>query len=222
MHVSLVIVLFFVLLLMAILVYGMALKTKENYIRILFIYLVVDFLMTVLSICLVTLGGLDNNLFLFHLFTPVEYVIMCLLFNSILSDRRVKKIIRLSIPCFIALSIYFSVFIQKIRDNNSYITIIESVLIICWTLLFLREVLLLKQVTVLHRYPLFWISVGILFYFTETLVIEGLLDYMIKHSMELARRTYRISFIFKYLLFLSLTAGAYYRIGTKKLAENQG
>jgi hypothetical protein len=65
---------------------------------------------------------------------------------------------------------------------------------------------------VLYQYPLFWISAGILVYFTETLVIEGLLDYLIKHSMELARQAYKISYIFKYLLLLSFTIGAWYQV----------
>ncbi len=65
----------------------------------------------------------------------------------------------------------------------------------------------------LVRYPLFWIGLGILVYFTETMVINGLLDYMVKHSMGLARRAYGVSYIFMYLLFLSLTLGAWCRIG---------
>jgi hypothetical protein len=220
MHGNWVVILFFFFLSAAILTYGLALRSGKPYVRIVFLYLVLDLLTMVLSLSLTTIWRVDNNLFLFHIYTPLEYMVICLFFLETLSDRMVKKIVGWSIPFFIALSIVFSLFVQKVRENNSYINIIESILIICWTLLFFKEVLQLRQATVLYKYPLFWVSGGILVYFTETMVINGLLAYMVRHSMELARLTYRISFMFKYLLYLSLTVGACFEIAAKKSSDD--
>jgi hypothetical protein len=218
----LILIAYFTLLGLALLTYGLALKTKESYIRILFLYLVVILATTLLAIFVVNGLKMESNLFLFHIFTPIEYTLIGLLYNDILSGAVVRRAIRISIPVFIVTSILFSLFVQRFRDNNSYIVIIECVLIICWTLLFFREVLLYREAEVLVRYPRFWIGMGILVYFTETMAINGLMDYMVKHSMGLARRAYGVSYIFKYLLFLSLTLGAWCRIGLKRPWAHEG
>jgi hypothetical protein len=201
---------YFILLLTALAMNGWALATKQRFITLLFIYLLSSLVVAVLAIYVRAHTKSGNNLFLFHIFTPAEYTLLSLVYYTVLSGPKVKKAVLVSIPVFIGLSVFFSLFVQGPLDNNSYIGIIESILLICQTLLFLREVLLLKQVTALYRYPLFWISTVILVYFTETLVIEGLLDYLIRHSMELALQAYMISYIFKYLLFLALTVGAWF------------
>jgi len=154
-------------------------------------------------------AGLKNNLFIFHIFTPLEYVLLALFYRDIIVNKIVKKAITWSIPIFILLAILFSLFIQKPDTSNSGMITIESVIIIFLSLFFLREVLLLQHATILYRFPLFWICVGILFYFTGNLVIEGLLNYMINHSMPLARRVYHIGHVFKYLLFILFIIGAY-------------
>jgi hypothetical protein len=207
---------YFILLLTALAMYGMALATKQRFITLLFIYLLSSVVVTLLAIYVRTHTRSGNNLFLFHIFTPVEYTLLSLVYYTVLSEPKVRRAVLVSIPVFIGLSVFFSVFVQGTLDNNSYIGIIESILLVCQALLFLREVLLFKQVTALYRYPLFWISTGILVYFTETLVIEGVLDYLIRHSMELALQAYRISYIFKYLLFLALTAGAWFELAAGK------
>jgi hypothetical protein len=203
---------YFILLLTALVMYGMALATKQRFIMLLFIYLLSSLVVAVLAFYVRAHTKSGNNLFLFHIFTPVEYTLLSLVYYTILSGPKIRRAVLFSIPLFIGLSVFFSLFVQGTLDNNSYIGIIESILLICQTLLFLREVLLLKQVTALYRYPLFWISMGILVYFTETMVIEGLLDYLIRHSMELALQAYMISYIFKYLLFLALMAGAWFEL----------
>jgi hypothetical protein len=169
------------------------------------------FLTSAAAICLIKYAGLKNNLFVFHISTPLEYLILSILYKGVINNRIVKKIIILAIPLFIILSILSSAFIQKTDVNNSNIIIAESLIMIFLSLFFLRETLLLQQVTVLHQFPMFWISVGILIYYTGNLVIEGMLNYMINHSMELATRIYKAGYIFKYLLFVLFIVAAFCR-----------
>ncbi len=71
----LILIAYFALLGLALLVYGLALKTKESYIRILFLYLVVILATTLLAIFVVNGLKMESNLFLFHIFTPIEYTL---------------------------------------------------------------------------------------------------------------------------------------------------
>jgi hypothetical protein len=213
-------IVYFILLIVSILSYLAALRTGEAYVKMILLYLLLVLSTTLAAIYFTVVARVSNNLFLFHVYTPLEYIILSLLYYNILSDKRSKKAILISIPVLTCLSILFSLFVQKIDSNNSYITIIESTLIIFWALLFFREILLLQHITALEHSPLFWINVGILFYFIGSLIIEGMLDYMIKHSIELARRAYKIGYIFKFLLFILFITGAWFGIFPKRRPAN--
>jgi hypothetical protein len=103
------------------------------------------------------------------------------------------------------------VYVQQVDTNNSYIVIIESTLVTLWSLLFLRETIILQRESALQKFPMFWISIGLLFYFVGSVSVEGLLNYLMDISMDLARRVYRMTFVLKYLLFILLIIGAYSR-----------
>jgi hypothetical protein len=193
---------------LSLLFYLPLLRRGESYARWIVLYLALCLITTAAAILLPAYTGQKNNLFVFHIFTPLEYTVLSLLYSHVISDVRIRKVIRTSIPLFLLLSLLLSIFIQGYKSNNSYTVILECILLILWSLFFLREILLLQQVTALHRFGLFWISVGILFLFTGSLIIEGMLNYLINHSMELARRVYRFGYVFKYLQFILLIVGA--------------
>ncbi|MEP7264238.1 MAG: hypothetical protein ABI772_07065 [Bacteroidota bacterium] len=199
---------YFVLLFITLTLFIIALKNNVYYVKIIVLLITLWLLVSASAMLLSRVAGVKNNLFIFHISTPLEYLLICLLYRNVVENKSVRSMINLSIPVFFVLSILFSLFIQKPTVNNSYIVLIEYVILIFLSLFYLREILLLQQVTVLHRFPMFWISVGILFYYTGNLIIEGMLNYMINHSMELALRTYRLSYVFKYLIFLLFIIGA--------------
>ncbi|HEY4111702.1 hypothetical protein [Puia sp.] len=205
------IIVYLILLLIALFIYGRAFSSGKPYIRILFFYLFLNLCLTILSMGIARFG-VTNNLFLFHVFTPIEYGCICLFYLSIIGDPRIRRVIRISIPLFVLLCIVFAFFVQTLMENNSYIAIAESILIVCWTLLFLREVLLFNPVTALHNYPLFWITAGILIYFTENLVLDGVLSYLIKNTPSLAKLVYRVSFVFNDIFLIALSIGAMYQV----------
>jgi hypothetical protein len=160
------------LLLIALSVYGWALVTRKYYIRILFIYLALSLVLE--ATCWAKFfWGPDYSFLSFHIFTFLEYTLVSLVYIRVLSNKTTQLVIKVSIPIFFLVCILFHVYIQKINSNDTYATIIGSLLILCWTLLFLREVILFNPVTILIRYPLFWINTGIMINFTETLLIDG-------------------------------------------------
>lgn len=197
-------------LLLALLSY-IAARRNERHAKWIILYLGLCLLTTMAGIGVLKMGW-KNNLALFHLFTPLEYTVLSLLYYNVLSSVRLKRVILVSIPVFVLTAAVFSLFIQKYdTDSNSYVTILESILIFLSSMFFLREVLLLQQVTSLHRFPLFWVSVGILFYFTGSLITEGMMNYFFRHDMALALRAYHFGYVFKYLMFLMFTIGAFCR-----------
>lgn len=198
---------YFVLLIAVLCFYAAALHTRVFYVQVLFVYLLVQCVVALLSTWLVKVVHVRNNLYLFHVLTPMEYALLAGLYARELHSRALRSVVRISIPVFLAVALGLSIFIQQIDTNNSYACILESVLLILWVLCFLREVLLQQPVMQLYRYPMFWVSVGILFYFTGALLTEGLLNYLLRQAMDLALAVYQLEYLFKYLLLLLLLLG---------------
>jgi hypothetical protein len=212
---------YFGLLFITLVSYIISYGKKEQHKKWVILLMILWFFTAAIAIFLVKNARFKNNLFVFHLSTPLEFIILAMLFRNVIVNASVKKFLLLSIPFFVALSIFFALFIQTPDTNNSYVIIIESVILLFLCLFFLREILLLQQVTALHRYPMFWICAGILFYFIGNLVIEGMLNYMIRHSMELAKRSYRFGYIFKYFLFILFFIGAFCNKSSRLLKSNR-
>lgn len=198
---------YFVLLIAALCFYAAALHTRVFYVQVLFVYLLLQCVVAVLSTWLVKVEHVRSNLYLFHVLTPLEYGLLAALYARQLHSGVLRTMVRISIPVFFAVALGLSLFVQKIHTNNSYACILESVLLILWVLCFLREVMLQQPVMQLYRYPMFWVSVGILFYFTGTLLTEGLLSYLLQRAMDLALAVYQLEYLFKYLLLLLLILG---------------
>ena len=199
---------YFALLISILGLYIALIRSYESYVLFVVAALICWLLTSVTAIYLSTYAGLKNNLFIFHIAAPIEFSILMAMFYHYTGNKKVKRLISITTISFVLLSILFSVFIQPLSVNNTYISILESVLLIAMALYFLRETLLLQQVQTLHRYPMFWISVGILFHYAGNLVIEGMLNYLIAHSMDLARRVYHLSYFIKYILFILLMIAA--------------
>lgn len=211
---------YLVLLLIALISYLVAFRKKELYIKLLIGYMGLLLLTLVASVYATNIIGVKNNLIIFHIATPFEYLFLGLLYYQAIINATARKLVLVSIPVFIALSVFFSLFVQHVDENNSYAIIAEAILVITWSLFYLREIMLLQHITVLHRYSLFWITVGLLFFFTGTLFTQGMLNYLITNDMQLARSIYRVSHIFEYLLFILFIAGAYCKTGLKKPVTN--
>jgi len=184
---------------------------SETYFKFIAIYMGVLIAASIVAIVIVDLNHASSNLVVFHLLAPVEYAVLSLLYHHTFRDTRIRRAILFSIPLFIALSALFSLYVQRIDTNNSYIVIIESTLITLWSLLFLRETIMLQRESALQKFPMFWVSIGLLFYFVGSVSVDGLLNYLMDFSMDLARRVYRMTFVLKYLLFILLIVGAFSR-----------
>jgi len=188
-------------------IYLLNYRLKEPFVRWLTFYLFFVAICSLVAMYSAEVFGQENNLFLFHIFTPMEYMILAGLYYMSFETAFVKKLVVLSIPVFVLLSATLSAWVEPLDQNNSIAVIIESILIVSWSLLFLREIIVLGRAPRLQAFPMFWISIGLLFFFIGNLFVEGLMNYFMRESMHLALQAYKFSFIFKFLLFILMIIG---------------
>lgn len=198
-------IVYVLLLLMALSVFYRALAVRKDYVRILFIYLVVQMLFEVVIWGRV-FSGHHNNMFLPHIFTPIECILVFLMYMRVLTNWTAKRAIGWSIVIYIPVCFIFSCYIQKLDAWNSYDTLIGSLMIICWALLFLREMFFFGPATGLMRYPLFWINAGTLIYFTECALLASLPQYLLEGT-KFFPQLWLLDFGHSYLYLIFLTAG---------------
>jgi hypothetical protein len=148
---------------------------------------------------------LGNNLFLYHILTPIQYSFIALLYRDQIQNPRYKKIIIASIPLFILFSLAISGTIQGFSDYNSYALLLKYILTILWILVYLRQLVVAEYYTSLQREPLFWISTALLIHAVGNIFVEGLANYLIANFGNYFTKIYYIYSVLNYMLFLFFT-----------------
>jgi hypothetical protein len=144
-----------------------------------------------------------RNLYVYHILIPVQYALLAGIYIYALVNRTLKRIIVFSIPVVVVVSAVFAFTIQPITAYNSYAVSIKNILLAAWVLCYYRELFVLLHVSRIEQEPLFWISTGLLFYSLGDFFVEGLMNHMISHSMDLAQKFYYVYYLLNILLYLS-------------------
>lgn len=132
----------------------------------------------------------ENNLFIYHILTPIQYTFYAFIYYTAVHAASVKKVILFSIPVVILAALAFSVTVQPADSYNSYTIVLGNAFILIWIFTYYRETFQQLKIIRLEREPLFWISTGLLFYALGSFFSEGLMNYLIAHTPDLARKYY--------------------------------
>lgn len=150
---------------------------------------------------------LPNNLFLYHIYNPLEFTLYSLYFINLSMSPRISRIIFAGMPVFLLCSFVCSIFIQTLQVNNSFVVLSESVILIFYGLLYLRFINVYQIERRAEGNPYFWVTLGILLYFTGSLFIEGFLNLLMNVGEDVARQYYKLGFVFKYLMCILFLIG---------------
>ena len=181
-----------------------------------------NFTLGVLFVYLLLLAGVSttgmlmqlnklNNLYLFRLFTPVEYLLICLMYFPALEKRNIKKVLHWSVYGFFIVCGLITYFLESWLVVDSFARTIEALLVTIWILIYFKQKLSTSNELNLHADPMFWISMGFLIYFIGILFIHGLLNILIKQDRVLAQTLYRLTYFFEYNLFIEMNIALFCR-----------
>lgn len=145
-----------------------------------------------------------ENLFLYHFFTPTEYLALCLVFYTSFESRSTKRAVLISMPSFVILSAALSLYVNRLNENNSAARAMEALLVTVWILLYFREVSRTDEILNLKRDPLFWVYAGLILYFWGTLFLQILLNYLNKTDLVLANQVYALQYVFEYISLITI------------------
>jgi hypothetical protein len=107
-----------------------------------------------------------HNLWMFNFFTCIEFLFYSYLYSTLLEQRKWVKVIRYSMIVYPVLFLINIFFIEGFLKFHTITYRIGSVMVVFWCYLYFRQLMLSPGYTSLFRNPIFWISTGLLFFYT--------------------------------------------------------
>lgn len=150
-----------------------------------------------------------SNLYLQHIFTCVEILLVCLFFREALTNRTIRKWLPVVAAVFICAAVLNSLFIQKIAVHNSYARSVSALITIALCLYFFKTKLAVGFNW--KREPLFWFVTGFLIYFSSSLFLFILSNLtFVTMSKQLAWILWDIHATMVLIMYLLFAAGFWY------------
>lgn len=148
---------------------------------------------------------LHNNLFVYHIFNPIQFTLILLSYNYELK----KKWIYAIIPLAVIFSILNSFFFQHYKSNlNSNFLNIESVFFVLITLIFIKKLMeSYKENDLFMEFPLFIISLGLLVFSIISILTFGMYNYFetIKDNENIYSFLNILRLLSNYIFYISFT-----------------
>lgn len=119
-----------------------------------------------------------NNLYLLHIYTIEECGMILWFYSYLLSDAMNRKAFLYVFLGFALLSIANSIYLQKLTQNNTYARSLEAMIIIVCAVMYFYRLLSEAKLKSPIRSPYFWINTGFLIYFSSSLVLFTLSNYI--------------------------------------------
>jgi hypothetical protein len=141
--------------------------------------------------------------FVFHIYQPLEYVLLASFYYRLLKNRWAKKSIVLSVVAMIGFSvIYYSSNYHSFYGADFIDFCVQSVFISVWVIIFFGELLRSQEQLNLAKYPAFWINSGNLLFYAGCLFVMGLYFYLHKTDEKLANDLLQINHYLNLILYL--------------------
>lgn len=129
------------------------------------IFLLVAIGCTVEMLSLPVFGGMGSSLPIYVVYTLIEYLLISLFYYLLARNALQQKIIFFGSIIYICIFLAVLNGVDNIGAHFGYLSAAESVLIVLWVLLYLRQIMYHQIDMDLKRSPTFWISTGFLLYF---------------------------------------------------------
>lgn len=143
----------------------------------------------------------QNNLFLLPIYSIGELWLLALVYRQTLESPAFTRVMPWLVGGFTAYAVVDS-WLAGVMEFRPWQQVLQSVLILWLPGLYFRKLLNELQVVSLLREPMFWVSTGLLIYFSGYLLIALFSDYLLYHySWELNMNVWTINSLLFIILY---------------------
>lgn len=120
-----------------------------------------------------------NNLWLLHLYTPLEFFCISWFFSKVLEGLVPRRVFVGAAIGFMVLSALNSLFLQDVNTFNTYARSLEGVLVVILCLGWCYRTLSEMKIQRLEKDPVFWVNTGFLLYFSGNVLLFAFSNYIL-------------------------------------------
>lgn len=146
-----------------------------------------------------------NNLFLIHLDTIAEFLILLKFYSLVLKGALSVRFFVWTGACFAITALAIAFTIQPFDTFNDYARTLESIVIIALALLFFYRILVEMKIVRLEQSPVFWVNAGLLLYFSGGSLLFSLSNMMLRVDATKTIYLWGIHGMFYLVLYLLIT-----------------
>jgi hypothetical protein len=158
----------------------------------------------------------QNNVTLFNFFTAFEFCFYLWIISLIISDHKIKKIIKATTVIYAIASLTNILFIQKIKTFHTITYSLGCLLIVSFCIYYFLELFRLPKSVKLKNDPAFWLCSGLLFYYCCGFPLLGLVNFVNAFPKLVLKNFRTILTILNIFLYSLFTIAFLCRIKTRK------
>jgi len=182
------------------------LKKNQNRFLFLYIYVWIGFFAEISQPILFFQFGIRNNLIIGHIFYPLEFLLLALMYSKELGQFYKRQWLVLIIVVFMLFAIINPMFLQKLTEF-SQLRSFSSIILVLFSILYFYQVMMQAKVKKLADDPMIWINVAILLYFALNLFYNILFMYLLQISQEFLRKSAFYFGLLNILFYLLIAVG---------------
>ena len=145
-----------------------------------------------------------NNISLYNFFTVFEFLFYLYIISLVISNPKMKKIIRITAILYVIVAMVNILFFQKMKTFHTITYSLGCLVVVVFCIYYFLELFRLTKSVKLINSPTFWICSGLLFFYCCGFPLYGLINYWSGISKLLVRNfdeIFTILNIFLYTLF---------------------
>lgn len=158
-----------------------------------------------------------HNVGLYNIFTIFEFLFYLFFFRTIIANHFIKKIILFIIVIYFIFAVTNILLIQGKNDFISYAYILGCTLMVVFSIYYFYFLFRFPETTSLTKNSFFWITTGLLFYYTCSFSRYGLENLIAKTLMHYARILAFAGDLLNILLYTLFSIGFLCKINFRKL-----
>lgn len=151
--------------------------------------------------------GLKYNSFLYNLLYLIVYPLFYLIYYKTLETKKYKNTIKIFFVIFLIVTAVNWIFIQDILTSwSKYPNVVGSLFLTICIIFFFIELLQSEKIIKFQRSVPFWVSVGLLIYYTSTIPFSVVAD-SLAIGGEAQKKLFLINYILSITMYLIFSFG---------------
>ena len=144
----------------------------------------------------------ENNLIFYNFYLVVNFPYLIYLIRSFLVNRKVKKMLGWIVLLYPVFAVTNIMFVQGLHNFNTYVFITGCTLVVMASIFYFYERIKYPGPNSLLNDPTFWIATSLLFYYTCSLPLNGILNVISNMPFYVYKTIYLINVVINSVLYL--------------------